>query len=331
MVDYNMAEYGALVISLDFEMMWGNLERWTIDGYGKTNVCNVRLVIDRMLSLFDKYQVHATFATVGLLMHVNKAEAIEFQPGIKPTYNNSRLSPYANHHIESIKDNNQKLYFAPEVVRILQDTNGIEIATHTYCHYFCWENGQTKEQFEADIKKAVEVAEKKGVSLKSIVFPRNNVSEDYLDICVKYGITSYRGNPQKYFENKTGLARKWMRVGRILDYYLDLGNKTSYKAPELRNGILNIPASRMLRPYSKKFRLLEPLRIRRIKNELKYAAKHNEIYHIWWHPHNFGANMDKNMAILEEVLKSYSDCQKKYGMTSLTMNEVYNEYCKNGE
>ena len=99
----------------------------------------------------------------------------------------------------------------------------------------------------------------------------------------------------------------------------------------MHNGVLNIPASRMLRPYSKKLRLLEPLRLSRIKKELKYAAKHNEIYHIWWHPHNFGANMDKNMAILEEVLKCYSDCQKKYGMTSLTMNEVYNEYCKNGE
>lgn len=326
-----MTHSGCLVISLDFEMMWGNLERWTLDGYGKTNVSNVRLVIDRMLSLFEKYHVHVTFATVGLLMHENKAEAIKSQPNIKPSYRNDRLSPYENNYMVSLEDKNAYLYFAPDEIKKLCVYDGIEMATHTYCHYFCWEEGQTKEQFESDIKTAVEIAERKGISLKSIVFPRNNVADDYLEVCTRYGITSYRGNPKKFFEKKKGLARKWMRIGRILDNYFNLGNKTSYQEPVMFNGMLNIPASRMLRPYSKKLQLLEPLRLRRIKNELKYAAKHNEIYHIWWHPHNFGANMDKNMAILEEVLKSYSDCQKKYGMTSLTMNEVYNEYCKNGE
>lgn len=326
-----MSKNGTLIISLDFEMMWGNLEKWSIEGYGRSNVCNVRLAINQMLCLFEKYKVHATFATVGLLMHENKAEAMESMPNKKPSYKNIVLSPYSETGLARISPQNENLYFAPDVVRQLQTSKGIELATHTYCHYFCWEEGQTIEQFEEDMKTAVDVADKKGLSLKSIVFPRNNVSDDYLEICAKYGITSYRGNPKKYFEKNTGLARKWMRVGRILDQYIDLGNKTSYKAPELHNGIMNIPASRMLRPYSKKLQLLEPLRLRRIKKELVYAAKHNEIYHLWWHPHNFGANMDKNMALLEEVLKCYSECQKKYGMTSFTMNEVYNEYCKNGK
>ena len=322
---------GCFVISLDFELMWGNLQKWTEDGYGQSNVAHVREAIEHMLHLFDKYGAHVTFATVGLLMHENKEEATLTIPKIKPTYKNSLLYPYGERGLLRINSNNESLYFAPDIVTSLQNKKGIEVASHTYCHYFCWEEGQTKEQFESDIKTAVEVAEWKGLSLKSIVFPRNNVTDEYLEVCTNYGITSYRGNPKKYFEKKKGIARKWMRICRILDNYLNLGNRTSYKEPEMHNGVLNIPASRMLRPYSKKLRLLEPLRLSRIKKELKYAAKHNEIYHIWWHPHNFGANMDKNIAILEEVLKCYSDCQKKYGMTSLTMNEVYNEYCKNGE
>lgn len=321
---------GCLVISLDFELMWGNIDKWTIDGYGKSNISNVRLAIDRMLDLFNQYQVHATFATVGLLMHDNKGEALKSKPQLAPSYSNKRLSPYENRYIESILNENESLYFASDVVEKLNEQNGIELATHTYCHYFCWEDGQTIEQFDADIKNAVEIAESKGYHMKSIVFPRNNVTEDYLEICKKYGITSYRGNPKMFFENKTGLARKWMRVGRILDNYFNFGNKTSFKEPEHHNGILNIPASRMLRPYSKKLRLAEPLRVRRIKHEMIYAAKHKEFYHLWWHPHNFGANMEKNLQILEDILKCYSECNKKYGMTSLTMNEVYNEYCQNG-
>ena len=77
--------------------------------------------------------------------------------------------------------------------------------------------------------------------------------------------------------------------------------------------------------------MFEPLRIRRIKKEIQYAAKHNEFYHLWWHPHNFGVNLEKNLLILEELLKCYAMCKDKYGMKSLTMNEVYDEYCKDGE
>lgn len=322
---------GCLVISLDFEMMWGNLDKWSIDGYGKSNVRNVRLAIDRMLELFNHYQAHATFATVGLLMHDNKDDALRSKPQLVPSYSNKRLSPYENNRLETISKDNEYLYFAPEVVKKLNEQDGIELATHTYCHYFCWEDGQSIEEFDADIKNAVEIAEERGYHLKSIVFPRNNVSQDYLEYCKKYGITAYRGNPQKYYEKNTGLRRKLMRLGRVLDTYLDMGNITSYSTPDTSGIIANIPASRMLRPYSKRLSVFEPLRLRRIKKEIQYAAKHNEIYHLWWHPHNFGANMDKNLMFLEEILKCYTECKGKYGMKSLTMDEVYNEYCKNGE
>lgn len=320
---------GCLVISLDFEMMWGNLDKWTIDGYGKSNVRNVRLAIDRMLELFNQYKVHATFATVGLLMHDNKSEALKSKPQLVPSYINKRLSPYENKYIETISGENESLYFAPEIVKKLNEQDGIELATHTYCHYFCWEEGQDIDQFDADIKNAIEIAENKGYSLNSIVFPRNNVSQEYLGVCRKYGITSYRGNPKKYYEKKKGLGRKLMRLGRVLDTYVDMGNITSYSAPDTSGIITDIPASRMLRPYSRKLRLFEPLRLRRIKKEIQYAAKHNEIYHLWWHPHNFGANMDDNLIFLGKLLKCYTECKNKYGMKSLTMNEVYNEYCKN--
>ena len=67
---------GYLVISLDFEMMWGCHDWATVDGYGSSNIRNVRQVISRMLQLFDKYNVHAPFATVGLIMCDDKKDAI---------------------------------------------------------------------------------------------------------------------------------------------------------------------------------------------------------------------------------------------------------------
>lgn len=54
---------------------------------------------------------------------------------------------------------------------------------------------------------------------------------------------------------------------------------------------------------------------------MTYAAKHGEMYHLWWHPHNFGANMNENFHFLEEVLQTYKTLHLQYGMVSMTMKE----------
>ena len=106
---------GILVISLDFELMWGNIESWTVDGYGKTNVSHVREVVERLLLLFEKYQVKATFATVGLLMQKDCQTVKMMLPRIAPSYNNIRLSPYENNFLNQINETNSELFFAKDI------------------------------------------------------------------------------------------------------------------------------------------------------------------------------------------------------------------------
>ena len=52
------------------------------------------------------------------------------------------------------------------------------------------------------------------------------------------------------------------------------------------------------------------------------AAKRGEIYHLWWHPHNFGVNQTENLAGLETILKHYATLEKSFEMKSKTMAEV---------
>lgn len=312
-------ERGYLVISLDFELMWGNIESWKPDGYGTTHVSHVREVINQLLTLFEKYQVRATFATVGLIMQSCKDIRL---PNITPTYKNTVLSPYLG-YLRNIKDEYESLFFAPDVIKKLKDSPFVEIGTHTYCHYYCWEEGQTIEQFEADIKIAVEEAMREGIELKSIVFPRNQVPTDYLSICKKYGITSYRGNALKYFDSPRNKYEELKnRICRFVDSYLNIGGNTSYKLQKDKDQILNIPASRFLRPYSRSLSFLDSLRFKRIKKEMEYAALNNEVYHIWWHPHNFGANMAQNLSFLERILETYRVLNNQLGMESMTMNDL---------
>ncbi len=314
---------GLFIISLDFELMWGALDLWTPDGYGSTNISHVDTVIHKLIYLFQKYDVHATFATVGLIMLDGKEEASAFIPQKKPSYKNKILSPFHNSYISGIQD--EKLYFSPDLVKYISEQKGIELGSHTFSHYYCWEEGQIIEQFEDDIRMAVRVAKEKGYELKSIVFPRNQVPNDYLDICAKYGFISYRGiSPLFSTQPKNKIHGLIQRIGRVLDTYFPLGPVSSIQIKTIvrNNDIINIPSTRFLRPYSGKTCFLERLKIKKIKKEMTYAAKNGEIYHLWWHPHNFGANMDKNLNCLENILQTYKDLESQLGMMSMNMNEA---------
>ena len=77
-----------------------------------------------------------------------------------------------------------------------------------------------------------------------------------------------------------------------------------------------------MRPYNPKLISLEKLRLRRIKKSLIHAAQNGEVYHLWWHPHNFGKDIEENMQFLTEILKLVARLNKQYGFESLTMGEA---------
>ncbi|MCQ2246322.1 MAG: glycosyltransferase [Bacteroidaceae bacterium] len=316
---------GALVISLDYELMWGMIDVAEKDGYGQTNVKNVPEVIGRLLSLFDKYGIHATFATVGMIMYENKEDLLSDIPSVVPSYTDPGKSPYERNYIQDIKPEENTLFFQKEIIEEIKKHNNVEIGTHTYCHYYCWEEGQTVEQFDVDTEKALFVASKQGINIKSIVFPRNQCSKNHLAVCARHGMTSYRGNALKYFDQtRSRFQDLKSRICRLIDAYCNLGGSTavSYSSIDMFEQPLNLRASRMLRPYSPRLSFLEGLRLKRIKKEMLCAAKNGQMYHLWWHPHNFGANMTENFAFLEEVCKYYQYLNQTYGFKSYTMTEM---------
>ena len=176
-------EKGNLVISLDFELFWGVRDKRTIDSYGKSLI-RVHSVVPRMIELFDSYGVKATFATVGFLFAKNKKELMDYFPKSIPRYNDKNLSPYGK-HMDLVKDKSiQDLYhFAPKLIDTLIDNANHEIASHTFSHFYCLEDGQLIEDFEADLQSALEISAKNGNKIRSIVFPRNQVNKSYLKIC----------------------------------------------------------------------------------------------------------------------------------------------------
>ena len=95
-------------------------------------------------------------------------------------------------------------HFGLSLVRRIKECPHQEIGTHTFSHYYCLEDGQTRETFRADLEAARRSAARLGITLRSLVFPRNQFSADYLGICREAGIEAVRGNQQFWLFRSKG-------------------------------------------------------------------------------------------------------------------------------
>lgn len=322
---------GKFIISLDFELIWGMRDKTSISKYG-LNILGVREVIPRLLKYFDSYNIHATFATVGFLFASNKDELIKNNPKTLPYYKDSNLTPYDD-YLEYIGQNEGEdpYHYANSLVNMIHAFPNQEISTHTYSHYFCLEPGQSKLQFKCDLESAVNIAKSKNIKLKSIIFPRNQFNQSYLEILEEFGIESYRGNEKAWYYRATKDANDVVikRGLRLLDSYINLSGNNCYSFQEIaKSRPYNIPSSRFLRPYSVKLKLLENLRLNRILKSMTKAAKNNQVFHLWWHPHNFGVNQNENFNFLEKILQHYKHLQTEYKFESINMRDFAEELNK---
>lgn len=310
---------GTLVISLDFELVWGIFDHIIIKD--RVNYFNDTInTIPKMLDLFVKNDIHVTWATVGMLFNRNWEEWEHNVPIRTPNYQNKTLDAYAygRAHRNSGYD---RFFFAPNLVKQIQLADNQELATHTYSHYYCLEPGQTKADFEADLDKAAEISAEYGNKIQSLVFPRNQLYTDYLPSCVDRGITSVRSNPAIWYWDTAKATTLKTKIFRTADAYIPFKPK-GYPFSSLNPDVpQQQPASRFLRPQHK-YSLLNSLRLKRIQDEMIAAAKKGEIYHLWWHPHNFGIDSEGALKNLGKILETFKYCKEKFNFQSLSMEEM---------
>ncbi len=311
---------GQLVISLDFELLWGVRDHADRDSY-RQNVLGARDAVPRILELFAQNEIRATWATVGFLFCESKEELLASLPSEQPTYSDRRLSNYS--YLDEVgKDElSDPFYFAPSLISAIRQTPGQEIGTHTLSHYYCLEDGQDLSAFEADIVAARKLAEARKIDLRSIVFPRNQFAVEHLAVCARHGITQFRGNPRNwvYRAAKGAAQTPARRAIRLLDAYSGfLGAQTL----EVVGGEpKDVPASRFLRPCAGRLTAFHPLHIAVIKHGMAVAARNGKGFHLWWHPHNFGRNLDANLAGLGQIITHFATLRDRFGMHSMTIGD----------
>ena len=311
---------GIFTISLDFELFWGVRDHRTLENYGG-NIRNVHKVVPRLLELFTRYNVHCTWATVGFLFFKDKKEMLGYLPSSRPGYIKKEYDPYSyleQNELENI------YHFAPALIEQIKKTPGQEIGTHTFCHFYTLERDTTVGQFQHDLQAAKRIAGEKGITINSIVFPRNQYSEAHIRACLQEGIKTYRGNELSgaYKPVSRENENYFRRAIRFGDAYLNVTGQHCHPLP-VPGEIINIPASRFLRPYSPKLKMFDGLKFGRIQSGIRFAAKHGLIYQLWWHPHNFGNYMEENFSFLEKIFKVYRQLEAEQRIESLNLMEIY--------
>ena len=316
--------HGALVISLDFELHWGVSDRMSVSDY-KENLDNTRQAIQQMLILFDQDKIHVTWATVGFLFCKSKEEILLRTKNIeKPTYAESKFSNY--NLISQIGNNyaDDPYHYGNDMIALVKEYPNQEIATHTFSHYYCLEDGASLTSFADDLDAAIAVAADEGIKITSVVFPRNQYSDQHLNVCRQKGITAYRGNRYHWLYKPTSIKDQHLvrRFGRLIDSYANLSGMNSHQLNIIESGLINVPASRFLRPYHPRLQSFESYRLNRITAEMNYAAQNAQLYHLWWHPHNFARYLEKNLEFLKNILDHYQFLKEKYFFASLNMFEL---------
>ena len=318
---------GIFAISLDFELYWGMKDVVSIEEYAD-NLDGTPKAIELLLELFKSFNIHTTWASVGYIFCEDRDDLQKNYPKITPSYKNDEINLY--NYIKQNKVLENRYHFAPKYIDLIASYPNQEIATHTFSHYYCLEEGQNEEAFYEDLEAAKKIAKKRGVVIKSLVFPRNQHNNNYVAVIKKAGIKSYRGNERGWIYNAVSEKEKktpLKRVLRIVDSYINLSGYHTYKLEKNSDDTpLDIPASRFLRPYSPKLSFLDPLRLKRIKDAMSKAAISGELFHLWWHPHNFGIYTDENILILEKILEHYKVLEMEYGFKSLTMGEISDQF-----
>ncbi len=311
----------ALVISLDFELQWGLHDLPRVDRY-RDNILGARQAIPLMLDVFEEFDVHATWATVGMLMFDNKRALLRSLPSVRPSYRQKGLSAYGYLSHVGASEKDDPLHFGQSLVEQILMTPGQELASHTFSHYYCLAAGQTKDQFRADLESSVDRLKALVGRPRSLVFPRNQWNVNYLPACRDAGLDIVRGNQARWSHEVQGsrLSQAARRLVRWGDAFFSLTADQGINARQLA-GVWDVPASRFFRAFGSCPPAIEALRVQRLVKAMDDSFAAGRAFHLWWHPHNFGRHIGQNLQALRQILGHFRVVADRQSIPSCTMAE----------
>lgn len=291
---------GTFILSLDCEGRWGMADQKTDGLLRSISLRAIRGAYERLLSMLEKFEIAATFATVGAFA----LESDEFR-SLRP-----RLDASPGHrawmgHVErSIREHPDGAWHLPELAGMIRDGGGHEWSTHGFTHVPFAHVDVTEETCRLELELVVEHSP---MPMSTMVFPRNQVARAHL--LPQYGITAYR-------EASSHAGR----LGRLVREFLPRIAPQEHSDTVPAGEPLRIPSGHLLNWRRSARRLVPPrVTMMRVDSLLSTARARGGVAHVWFHPHNLVTGRGQ-FELVEQMLGSVAR-HRAEGLRVMTMGE----------
>ena len=262
---------GAITISIDLELAWGNWDNLT-------DICvrqvedNERPIIRQLVQLLDDYEIPVTWAFVAALLDRRSAQG---RPG------------------------GENLWYAPDVIDTIRSARvAHDLGSHGGRHIYL--DSVTKELAEQDLAFAKSVCQDNGIEVCSFVFPRNQVGRT--ELLKKYGLRVYRGNDRAWHQRIRNRTLLLGRAANLVDKLLPLSPETV--EPEREGGLLNLRGSLLFSGRNGLRRFASPRTMAaKLRKGIDAASSSGRVFHLWFHPSNFWYDTPVQFELLRNFLR----------------------------
>lgn len=298
---------GSVVISLDAELAWGFHD---LADPPHERIAGSRRAWERLVLLFDEFDVPATWAVVGHLF-LNECDGEHADhPSVPGWFDRDPGGTAAD----------DDLWFGDGLIEMVRDADaGHEIGSHTFSHVVFADPDTTRDIAAAELAASQRAAADRGYSLRSIVFPRNRIA--HRDLLADAGFDCYRGvSPPRWFE---GMPLR--RVGKFANATVGRRPPPLVRPVVDEYGLVNVPASLYLFDFEGIARSLvesvsdDPV-LRWARRGIDAAAAGDGVFHMWLHPNNLANERDFDR--MRTVLSYLSGVRARTDLTVETMGEV---------
>jgi peptidoglycan/xylan/chitin deacetylase (PgdA/CDA1 family) len=264
-------EQGSFCISIDLELAWGNWDSLSPE-YLQKCLSLERQIANRLLRLFERYEVCATWAIVGQLLEESSMSSLPEAPA----------------------------WFAPDIVDLIMRINPRqEIASHSFKHIYFTDVDENA--ILADLRAAQATHRKHGLDFTSFVFPRNKVC--HIELLAQAGLKVFRSVDRGWHMSAARLGGRIGRLANLADKMLPLA--PSVVMPIIHpSGMVELPSSMLFLARNGIRRLIHPSVLEyKAKRGLHLAARDHQLFHLWFHPANFYYEEDGQFTAFENIVK----------------------------
>lgn len=295
-------EKGVVVLSADFEMAWAYRYSKSKSNEAIQIGLQEREQVSLLLNLFEQYNIPVTWATVGhlFLAHCERdSEGTAHAEMLCPDYFENRNWKFTDgdwyQHDPCSNYKSDPAWYAPDLIRkIINNPTKHEIGCHTFSHIDFTYKNCSENLANSEIKKCKQLAKKKDIKLKSMVFPGGTAGN--YEVLIDNGFICYR-KPMSYDIDLPVIDDHWL-VAIPSSFGLD---RDSYG-------------------WSKDFHLSI------LKKYINRASQNRLVCHFWFHPSMDRWYLQNIMPFLLRLISKYRNSGK---IQVMTMGELAKQILSN--